>query len=247
MPLAHVEEIECQVTRERYGERPWPDHPKYGSRGCLYRIRWDSRGRPSRWKRIFQRYSVYRRAINDLQEANQALQEKYDEVRKLASELESPTEKLAGTMAELKVSVERYRLLADNVTDTIWTMSLEPLRFTYVSPSIMQMRGLTVEEAMAMSMEQTLAPESLDLVTKALAEELARETDGSADPNRSKIFEIQQYKKDGSLSWAEIRTSFLRTRRAGPWPVGDLRDISEPSGRALYQARSGRAVQCGEE
>jgi len=239
MPLAHVEEIECQVARDRYGERSWPDHPKYGSRGCLYRIRWDSRGRPSRWRRIFQRYSVYRRAINDLQEANQALQEKYDEVRKLASELKVANEKLEGTMAELKVSEERYRLLADNVTDTIWTMSLEPLRFTYVSPSIMQMRDLTVEEAMAMSLDQTLAPESLEKVTKVLAEELAREADGSADPNRSKIFEIQQYKKDGSLAWAEIRTSFLRDKEGrAVGLLGISRDISERKrAEQLYQAK----------
>ena len=43
MPLAHVEEIECQVAPEVYGERIWPDRPTYGARGCLYRIQWDAK------------------------------------------------------------------------------------------------------------------------------------------------------------------------------------------------------------
>jgi hypothetical protein len=81
MPLAHVEEIECQVSQEAYGERIWPDKPVYGGRGCLYRIQWESKRKPSLWKRTFQMYSVYRKAINDLQATNQAIQEKYDEVR----------------------------------------------------------------------------------------------------------------------------------------------------------------------
>jgi PAS domain-containing protein len=44
---------------------------------------------------------------------------------------------------------ERYRLLADNAHDVIWTFDLSTSNFTYVSPSIMSLRGLTVEEALA--------------------------------------------------------------------------------------------------
>jgi PAS domain S-box-containing protein len=239
MPLAQVEEIECQVSRERYGERPWPDNPRYGSRGCLYRIQWASKGRPPLWKRIFQRYSVYRKAINDLQEANQVVQEKYDEVRKLALELKTANRQLENTMAELKASELRYRLLAENVTDTIWTMSLEPLRFTYISPSIQRTRGYTVEEAMAMTLEQTLEPESLARVSKALEKGLAGEAAGDSDPDRSITLEIQQYYKDGSLGWAEITTSFLRDEQGrAVGLLGVARDISERKrAEQLYQAK----------
>ena len=44
MPLAHVEEIECQVAPEAYGERIWPDKPIYGGKGCLYRVQWEAQG-----------------------------------------------------------------------------------------------------------------------------------------------------------------------------------------------------------
>jgi len=235
MPLAHVEEIECQVAPEAYGERIWPDKPIHGGRGCLYRIQWESKERPPLWKRIFQRYSVYRKAIDDLQETNQAIQEKYDEARKLAYDLEMANRELIESRqqleiytAELKRSESRYRLLAENVTDTIWMMSLESLRFTYISPSIERMRGYSVDEAMALSLEETLTPGSLERVTKVLEAELIREASGNVDPNRSKTIEIEQYCKDGSSRWAEVTTSFLRD--AGGKAVGLLgvtRDISD--------------------
>ena len=183
MPLAHVEEIECQVAPEAYGERIWPDKPIYGGKGCLYRVQWEAKERPPVWKRVFQTYSVYRKAINDLQETNQAIQEKYDEARKLAIELETANRELIESRqqletytAELKRSESRYRLLAENVTDTIWMMSLESLRFTYISPSIERMRGYSVDEAMALSLEETLTPDSLERVTKVLEAELIRES-----------------------------------------------------------------------
>ena len=173
------------------------------------------------------------------------VQEKYEEVRKMALELETANRRLTESkghleefMGELKASELRYRLLADNVTDTIWTLSLETMKFTYVSPSVRDMRGYSVEEAMAISLEETLTPESLERAMKALTEVLAREGEGKGETNLPETFEIQQRCKDGSLGWVEIRASLLRDE--GGKAVGVLgvtRDISERK-RAdmLYQA-----------
>ncbi len=246
MPLASVTEIECQVAPEVYGERIWPDEPTYGSGGCLYRIEWESKTRQPLWKRIFQRYSVYRRAIDDLQETNRVVQEKYDEVKIMALELETANRELTDSKqqlenytAQLKASELRYRLLAENVTDTIWTMSLEPLRFTYVSPSVERMRGYSVEEALAMPLEQTLTQDSLERVLKALEEELVREASDNFAPNRSKTFEVEQCCKGGSSSWAEVTTSFLRDKNGkAVGLLGVTRDISERKrAEQLYQAK----------
>jgi PAS domain S-box-containing protein len=246
MPLADVEEIECQVDAESYGNRVWPDKPVYGAGGCLYRIRWNSKQRPPLWKRIFQQYSVYRRAIRELQEANRLIQQKYDEARRLAIELETSNRELTDSkqqlenyMAELKTSEGRYRLLAESVTDTIWTMSLDPLRFTYVSPSVLRMRGYSVEEATAMTLEQTLTPESLKLVSTLLAERLGREIEGNPDANESTTVELQQLCKDGSTAWAEVIASFIRDEKGVPMGMlGVSRDISERKrAEQLYKAK----------
>ncbi|MDZ7666116.1 MAG: PAS domain S-box protein [Desulfotignum sp.] len=45
---------------------------------------------------------------------------------------------------ELKESEEKFRLMAENMSDVITLMDLN-LRFTYVSPSIKQLAGFSVD------------------------------------------------------------------------------------------------------
>ena len=54
---------------------------------------------------------------------------------------------------------EKYRLIAENISDIVWTMDLN-LKPTYVSPSIRYILGYTTQEAMEMSLEQILTPSS---------------------------------------------------------------------------------------
>ena len=235
MPVAHVEEIECQVSAETYGTRIWPDAPAYGCKGCLYRVRFDPHSRAPFWKRPFRRQQIYRNAIQDLLDSNQRIQEKYDEVKKLASELEAVNkqlveskEQLESKTADLEASERRYRLLAENVTDIIWTLSLETMRFNYASPSIRRITGFTPEEAMETPLEKTLAPQSMEKVAEALQEELAREAKGNADPNRSRTMEFQQSCKDGTYAWVETKMTFIRDEQGRPVGVqGVSRDIAE--------------------
>jgi PAS domain S-box-containing protein len=69
-------------------------------------------------------------------------------------------------------SENKYRLIAENTVDVIWSTDLN-LRFTYFSPSILKLRGFTVEEAMLQSIDQILTPDSLQKTLKILAEGIA--------------------------------------------------------------------------
>jgi PAS domain S-box-containing protein len=235
MPLAQVEEIECQVAAEEFSRGPLLERAAPETKGCLYRVRWDPKRRPAAWKWLFGRYQVYTRAVEDLQEANRIIQDKYEESRKLAQALEQSNQEmresqkqLMTSLSNLKDSEARYRLLAENLTDTIWTLDLDTLRFTYISPSVEAMRGFTVQEALEMSVEETLSPTSLPAVYQALAQELDQETAGKAEARQSRIMEIQQSCKDGSFAWAEMRASFIRDDSGRPVGIlGVTRDISE--------------------
>jgi PAS domain-containing protein len=57
----------------------------------------------------------------------------------------------------LLISEERYRRLAETAIDVIWTMNLEG-KFTFFSPSVMQLRGFTPEEVMEQSFEDIFPP-----------------------------------------------------------------------------------------
>jgi PAS domain S-box-containing protein len=128
----------------------------------------------------------------------------------------------------LRESERRYRLLAENVKDVIWTLSLEDLRFTYVSPSVSAMRGFTQKEAMEMPLEEHLAPESLESLSQLLSEELAMDGSEGIDPNRSTTRELEHFLKDGNRSWAEATMTFVRDETGRPVSVlGVTRDISE--------------------
>jgi two-component system cell cycle sensor histidine kinase/response regulator CckA len=148
-------------------------------------------------------------------------------INEKAARLENEIARREQSEEALRKSEKSYRLLADNVSDVIWTRDMN-LRFTYLSPSVTRLTGYTVEEAMAKPVEETYTPASLGLAMKALAEELAMEERPDQDPNRTRILELEGYCKDGSTRWNEAKMSFLRAEDGRPVGImGISRDITE--------------------
>ena len=137
------------------------------------------------------------------------------------------------TEEALEKSEAKYRLLAENMTEVVWTLDMES-NWTYVSPSVLKQTGFTVEEQMELGFQEVMTPESMailkELYTESMElEEFFDEPMSELDSNPLSVtVELQRYTKDGSLLWIESTLKFLRDAEGNPVGiVGVDRDISK--------------------
>lgn len=109
----------------------------------------------------------------------------------------------------LRKSEEKYRRLAENMSDVVWTTDFD-LRTTYVSASVERLVGESAERHLQRPMEEKFPPDSLEKLAAVFAEEMEREKEPDCDPNRSRMVEAEHYRADGSKVWVSIHGSFVR-------------------------------------
>jgi len=121
----------------------------------------------------------------------------------------------------------RYRLLADNASDIIFTMDRD-LRFTYVSPSVERIRGYTTEEVMNQSIDEVLTPGSFQTATEVFSEEMEKEAQRPRELWRKRTLELEEYCRGGSTIWTETTFTPLRDKdQELTGFLGITRDITE--------------------
>jgi len=143
----------------------------------------------------------------------------------------------------LQESEAHYRLLAENITDVIWTMDMN-LQFTYVSPSVTSVGDYSVEEATALSLKDILTPASLEVAMKTIGEELEAEKTRQRGAFWSRVTELEQRRKDGSTVWTEVTTTFLRDPDDRPVGImGVTRDIAKRKRAEAQRAAAQETLQ----
>ncbi len=146
------------------------------------------------------------------------------EVRRLNADLE---QRVAERTAKLAKSEHLLKMITENVQDVIWTTDLQ-LNTTYITASGAHMLGFTNEEFQKRPLPKAITAESYEQARLALREELEKETDSQADPNRSRSLHLDYLHKNGAIIRVEARASFLRDGDGRPIGLmGVNRDISE--------------------
>ncbi|MFO7685224.1 MAG: PAS domain S-box protein, partial [Desulfobacterales bacterium] len=129
--------------------------------------------------------------------------------------------------AALRESEEKYRRIAENISDVVWITDLN-LKTTYVSPSVERLVGEPVEAHLQRPAEEKFPPDSFNRLITVLAEELEREKDPGCEKHRSRLIEVQHYRADGSLIWISINVSAVRDENGNLIGLqGVTRDITE--------------------
>lgn len=141
------------------------------------------------------------------------------------TELEKEIVERKRTEEVLKESEERYRLLAENATDIIWTLGKD-MQMTYVSPSVTHLLGFTPKEVMARAIEQIYTPASLEKVQALFTYGFGK--DWLKDSIQSKVLELSLICKDGNFLPVEGNFSILYSAAGHPQGLLSInRDISE--------------------
>ncbi|MDP1989581.1 MAG: PAS domain S-box protein [Syntrophales bacterium] len=127
----------------------------------------------------------------------------------------------------LQESWKRIQLIVDNARDVIWMTDMN-LRLTFISSSVEQMLGYTVEEFITKPYHEILVPASLDLLLKIYAEELALGNDLKKNIYRSRTAETEQIHKNGSRMWIEMKINLIEDADGTPAGIiGFSRDITD--------------------
>jgi PAS domain S-box-containing protein len=126
----------------------------------------------------------------------------------------------------LRESEALYRLLAENVTDLIWILDVEALRFRFVSPSVRQLLGYTAEEVIERGwIDDVFALDSARAVVERLRERVPefRQVGQLAHGDT-----IELTRRDGSTIWMEFSGRYVINEDSGRVEVyGVSRDVTE--------------------
>jgi len=131
------------------------------------------------------------------------------------------------TAGKLVESEARYRMLAENSHDVIWTLDIPSRRYTYVSPSVTDMCGYLPEEVVGEPLEATLTAESAGRIVREVDQRLRRIAAGDKAAGVV-VSELEQRCKDGSVISTEVVSSYLLDAEGVPQTIlGITRNVSE--------------------
>jgi PAS domain S-box-containing protein len=145
---------------------------------------------------------------------------------------------------------ECYRLIVDNVTDIIWIAPLVLLesekaeigkdvakavdailgrwRFSFVNPAVEHAIGYVPDEFLKLSIYDIVTPASLVAVRERMIVAFSAAASDATHNRRQNIVEVQFVSKNGTLTWGEIVSVYLRDNRGLPTTIiGITRDISQ--------------------
>ncbi|MCD4657047.1 MAG: PAS domain S-box protein [Planctomycetes bacterium] len=108
--------------------------------------------------------------------------------------------KLKNLIQEINIGNEYYKLISENTTDVVWIFNADTKQFSYISPSVSNFRGISVDDAMKQNLKDKLTPESYKNTLKLLDKLNNTPSKEWKKPFR---FEVDQYRADGSIFTSE--------------------------------------------
>jgi len=128
----------------------------------------------------------------------------------------------------LRESERRYRTLAENISDVIWTIDINNInKLTYVNPAVTKLLGYNTDEILLKGMEDVFTPNSIETVMKTREKGFISGKSDQSILSESTAFELEMIHKSGSVIPVEVKYSFICNSDGQPKEVlAVARDIS---------------------
>jgi len=127
---------------------------------------------------------------------------------------------------ELRVSERKYRLITENTADVITVYNNTQGQFTFISPSVINLRGFSIEEAMTQVPKEIVVPEAYKSFEKTIEKNM-KEFINKPNLNNHYTIEVQIFHKNGKKVWTEISTRYQYNGLKEIESVSILRNIEE--------------------
>lgn len=133
---------------------------------------------------------------------------------------------LKNTELILRKEEEKYRVIADNSSDVIWVYNVNHQCYTYVSPSVYSLRGITAEDAMWERLDESFSPSSLAVLHRLITENAQRMFFQNSKTIYS-IDQVEHLRKDGSVVRCEVSSHLYFNERGETELIGSSRSIED--------------------
>ena len=126
----------------------------------------------------------------------------------------------------IRDSEAKYRMLAEYVSDVIWTFDLGG-KFLYVSPSVHNLTGFTDKEMIKKRIDAALTAESRKAVLQ-IYKQLKKDLKSGRKWHKPRILELEQLHKDGHTVMTESHVTAVYDKKGRfNFFIGVTRDIGE--------------------
>ena len=129
--------------------------------------------------------------------------------------------------SQLKESEGRFRMIAENIADILWTMDMS-LNITYCNPSVKELLGYSSQEMINRAIDDLFTPASLNRLIEVFTNVLQNIDTMPRDLLIANVIELEMKSQDGSVIPVEITATLVRDESGNPVGIHGLaHDITE--------------------
>lgn len=103
---------------------------------------------------------------------------------------------------ELGASQQLYRIITENMTDTVWIMDLKTQKITYLNPAANKSFGYSIKELEKLTINRILTPESVNLLRLQM-KNAAIEGEHDWESEHLRSFQLEYIRKNKTRFWSE--------------------------------------------